>query len=93
MPEVVEVVVVTGESAIATAVPASSLEVEVHLENTATVGSISDISSIEVTLPGVLTVPNGSVVYNVGNAYGLLVLATGAPVPPGTPAGTVILRT
>lgn len=93
MPEIAEVEVVTGESAVAILVPASSLELEVHLDSKTLVGAVEDLVNIEVTLPGVLTVPNGSVVYNVGNAPGLLVLSGAAPVPPGTPAGTVILRT
>lgn len=38
MPEVYEVEVVTGEAASVVLVPASSLEVEVHIESVATVG-------------------------------------------------------
>lgn len=92
MPEVYEVEVITGETATATSVPSSGLELEVHLENVSTVGAIPVPETVEVTIIGTVQVPDGPVVYNEGNAPGLMVLDTGAPIPPGTPAGTVILR-
>lgn len=92
MPEVYEVEVVTGEAATVIAVPASSLEVEVHIESVATVGSIPVIETVEVIMPGPARIPDGNYVLNQGNAPGLMVLEALDPVPPGTPAGTVILR-
>jgi hypothetical protein len=92
MPEVFEVEVVTGEVATAVSVPASGLELEVQLDNVAKTGAVEDVTVVEVTLLGPVQVPDGSVVYNEGNAPGLMVLDIAEPVPPGTPAGTVILR-
>ena len=82
-----------NETATATVSATSSTEVEVDLDNVNVVGSIVEISAVEVIIPGPSLVPDGTAVKNIGNAPGLLVLAAAAPVPGGTPAGTVILRT
>lgn len=92
MPEVYEVEIVTGETATATTVPASGLELEVHLDNVAVTGTIPVIENVEVTILGTVQVPGGPVVYNEGNAPGLMVLEALDPVPGGTPVGTIILR-
>lgn len=92
MPEVYEVEVVTNEAAVATVVPASSLELQVNLESVSVTGAIPNVEVVEVTMLGTVQTPNGSVVYNYGNAPGLLVLNVGDAVPGGTPSGTVILR-
>jgi len=92
MPEIYEVEVVTNEVATAISVPASGLELEVQLENVAVTGAIEDVTVVEVTILGTVQVPGGPVVYNEGNAPGLMVLGPADPIPPGTPTGTVILR-
>lgn len=92
MPEIYEVEVVTGEAATVTSVPASSLEVEVHIESVATVGTIPVLETVEVIMPGPARIPDGSYVLNEGNAPGLMVLGPADPIPGGTPAGTIILR-
>lgn len=93
MPDVYEVEVVTGETATAVAVPASGLELEVTLENVSVVGVIPVPETVEVVLLGTVQVPGGPVVYNEGGVPGIMKLGAADPVPPGTPAGTVILRT
>lgn len=93
MPEVYEVEVVTGETATVTPVAASGLEVEVHLESVSVTGSIPVPETVEVTILGTVQVPDGPVVYNEGGVPGIMKLGLADPVPPGTPAGTVILRT
>jgi hypothetical protein len=93
MPEVYEVEVVTGEMATALSVPAAGLELEVQLESVSTVGQIPEPETIEVTILGTVQVPDGPVVYNEGGVPGIMKLGPLDPVPPGTPAGTVILRT
>jgi hypothetical protein len=93
MPEIYEVEVVANEVATSTSVPAAGLELEVVLDNVAKTGAVEDVTVVEVSLLGTVQVPDGPVVYNEGGVPGIMKLGTLDPVPPGTPAGTVILRT
>lgn len=66
------------------------LEIEIALDDTTGAGTVSEIEVAEVNLPP--TVALDGMVKNAGNAPALMVLEAADPVPPGTPAGTVILR-
>lgn len=68
-----------------------SLEIEIALDGDI-VGSgvVDEIEIAEVTLPGAISLTG--MVKNAGNAPALMVLGASDPIPPGTPAGTVILR-
>lgn len=81
-----------NESATATVSATSSTELEVDLDSVAANGTIPDVASVEIIIPGIVLLPDGTAVKNVGNAPGLLVLEAADPVPAGTPVGTVILR-
>jgi hypothetical protein len=92
MPEIYEVEVVTNETATAISVPASGLELEVHLDNVSLTGTIPVIENVEVTILGTVQVPGGPVVYNEGNAPGIIVLEQADPIPGGLPTGTIVMR-
>lgn len=86
-----EIEVIGNETAAATVSATSSLDLEIELNTTTATGAAVSTEMVEVSIPGPVIVGVGAV-QNVGNTPGILTLESGAPVPPGTPAGTVILR-
>jgi hypothetical protein len=91
MPLELEVEVLANEEAVATVVVGSALDVEVDISNAnANTTLVTEVEVAEVQLPNSISFED--TVKNEGNAPGLMVLEAADPVPPGTPAGTVILR-
>lgn len=87
-----EIEVIGNETAVATTVASSSLELEINIDSAVVVGSIPEPEVVEVSLTNPPILPDPNAVKNAGNAPALMVLNAADPVPPGTPAGTVILR-
>jgi len=88
-----EIEVVGNETATATLAENSNLDLEITIGSTSMVASIpSPEAEVHIT-PEPYFGGDPTAVKNRGNAPGLMVLDMASPVPPGTPAGTVILRT
>lgn len=73
-----------------TEIEADGLGLEIDFTPTAGTGDITDIEMVEVIIPEKFQFEG--TVKNEGNVAGLMLLEAAAPVPPGTPVGTVILR-
>ena len=89
MPDLTVDIVLDGD-VVAGTLASGVNDLEIELGTTTSTGTVTEIESVEVSLPGPVSLDG--MVRNVGGAEGLLVLDAGAPVPPGTPAGTIILR-
>lgn len=89
-----EIEILGNETAEATLVVSSTLELEVNVQAVALTGTVpGEPELVEITLPGPLMVHDGQAVQNEHNAPGLAVLeAADDPALLGIPAGTVILR-
>lgn len=86
-----EVIVIEQDGKIEGELAPNELTLEIDLSVAVGSSTIADVVLIEVDLsPGY--VAGQDIVRNAGNAPGLMVLEVLDPVPPGTPAGTVILR-
>ena len=92
MPSVEVVEFYGGESATATDLGTSSLQLEVALESVTLVGGIDAPVSVEITMPGPVKITDNNAVENRGGVTGLILLGTSDPIPAGLPAGTVVLR-
>ena len=90
MPDLDVTIVLFDENVVGNVMEAGPLEVEIDLGAVASTGTITDVEVVEVQLPTKIAFEN--TVKNAGNAPALMVLEAAAQVPPGTPAGTVILR-
>jgi hypothetical protein len=86
-----EIEVIGNEVASATVSTTSSLDLTIELSTASTTGAAVSTEVVEVTFPGPTVIGPG-MIENRGNTPGIMTLDAGAPVPAGTPAGTVILR-
>lgn len=91
MPDL-EIEVIGNETAEAVLVVDSNLDLEVHLDSVAAVGSVPAPETVEVTFPGPLMIHDATAVKNEGNVPGIILLEAADPIPGGTPVGTVVLR-
>lgn len=90
MPDLDVDIVVFDENIVVTEIDAPGISVEVDLGTYHGSGALTEIEVVEVQLPTKIAFED--TVRNAGNAPALMVLEASSPVPPGTPAGTVILR-
>lgn len=82
---------ILAEGATTATVVEENVSIEVELGDVFSTGSlVTEIETAEVQLPESIGFEN--TVRNAGGAPALMVLEAADPVPPGTPAGTVILR-
>jgi hypothetical protein len=86
-----EVDVLAEAATTATVVEDSTLSIEIDLGDVLTMGTaVTEVEVAEVQLPESIGIEN--MVRNAGSVPGIMKLGATDPVPPGTPAGTVILR-
>jgi len=90
MPDLTVDIVVFDERVVGNVVDGPLVGVDVDLGTVHSEGTITEIEFLEVQLPTKLAYED--TVKNAGNAPALMVLDSSTPVPPGTPAGTVVLR-
>jgi len=90
MPDLEVDIIIFDDEIVGEVIDAGPLKVEVDIGSVHSEGTVTDIEVAEVQLPSKIAFED--TVRNAGNAPALMVLTAAAPVPPGTPAGTVILR-
>lgn len=91
MPDLEVDIVVFDETLVGTEIDSAPVGLDIDLGGFTSTGTITDVEVAEVQLPESIGFEN--TVKNEGGVPGLLKLGAVDPVPPGTPAGTVILRT
>ncbi len=91
MPDLEVDVIVFDSDVVGTEIDAPQVGLEIDFGGVVSTGTITEIEVAEVQLPDSIAFED--TVKNEGGVPGIMKLGPSDPVPPGTPAGTVILRT